>query len=131
MTPGVRQDDHILVVEDEPAVRQVMQWALEAEGYRVDTAGDEHEALYKAGEREPSLVLLDLQLPRVDAATLAEDLRRRFGDLPIVLTTVEDVAADDAPRAWAVEHLTKPFHRRELIGAVQRGLARTDLRKEA
>lgn len=129
--PALRHSDRILVVEDEPAVRQVIQWALEAEGFEVETAGNGHEALDKAREREPSLVLLDLELPELEGETVAQRLRQRCGDVPIVVTTVGQVMAGEAQGTGAVDHLTKPFHRGELIDAVQRALARLEVRKEA
>ena len=111
----------ILVVDDDPRVRQVIQWALEDEGYAVVAADGPEQAVAAATARRPEVVVLDYGLPNQDGATVAMRLRAVTGDaaLPIVLVTADGRASEKAERAGAVAYLHKPFDVGELVEVVE------------
>jgi two-component system OmpR family response regulator len=111
----------ILVVDDDPGLRQVIQWALEEEGWLVQTAADGRQALAHAKRRRPRLVVLDMGLPELDGVAVAAELRRLYGEsLPIVVITADGHAAAKARRVGARAHLSKPFDIDDLCDTVQR-----------
>jgi CheY-like chemotaxis protein len=110
----------VLVVDDDPAIRDAVRDALEAMGMRVTTASDGAEALNRVLHEEPCVVLLDMRMPVMDGWGFARAIRERGMDLPVVVMT----AAADA-RRWASEIgamgvVPKPFALSELITAVER-----------
>jgi putative two-component system response regulator len=109
----------ILVVDDEPALAQLLARALSAEGYRVTTARDGREALDLAAARPPDLVLLDLDMPRLHGFEACRQLKQGPATrlVPVVILTGRD-PSDARLRAWelgADEFLNKPFHQVELL----------------
>ena len=115
----------VLVVDDDPGVRQMIRWALEDEGLAVETAQDGQEALDRAAGRVPAVVILDITLPVLDGYGVAAGLRAAHGGaLPILAITANGNAAAKARRIGAYAYLRKPFDVDELLGAVQRGLGR-------
>jgi two-component system C4-dicarboxylate transport response regulator DctD len=114
----------VLVVDDDPHVRQAICWALEDEGLTVAAAADGRQALERATPRPPGLVVLDLTLPDADGYTVARELRARHGpDLAILAITADGQAPAKAARAGAYAYLLKPFDLPDLLAAVWRGLA--------
>jgi two-component system KDP operon response regulator KdpE len=114
----------VLVVDDDPDVRQVLRWALEDAGFEVLTASDGPTALAQAGLRAPDVVVLDHGLPNTDGTHVAADLRRICGEhLPILLVTADGRAAEKARRSGAYSFLHKPFDDAALVDAVRRGFA--------
>ena len=116
------QPDHgpVLVVDDDPAIRDAVRDALEAMGLRVTTASHGAEALDQVISEAPCVVLLDMRMPVMDGWGFARAIRERGMDLPVVVMT----AAADA-RRWANEIgamgvVPKPFALSELASAVQR-----------
>ena len=110
----------VLVVDDDPAIRDAIRDALEAMGMRVTTASDGAEALDRVLHEEPCVVLLDMRMPVMDGWGFARAIRERGMELPVVVMT----AAADA-RRWANEIgamgvVPKPFALSELISAVER-----------
>jgi DNA-binding response OmpR family regulator len=111
----------ILVVDDEPDLLRFVRRALEAEGYRVQTAADGAEGLRLALTTEPDLIVLDLLMPGVDgqavlSAVLAHDPEMRV----LVLSATADVQARIAClERGAVDFLAKPFAVRELLARVR------------
>ncbi|MDR3464530.1 MAG: response regulator [Xanthobacteraceae bacterium] len=122
---GAARAGTVLVVEDVTDVRDLLETALAAEGYRVATAGDGAEAL-KAIETaafRPSLVISDYNLPNdMDGLELADSLRARLGrSVPVIILT-GDISTDTL-RAIALhgcEHLNKPASLKELTAAIER-----------
>jgi DNA-binding response OmpR family regulator len=113
-------DRPILVVDDDPSIRQTVRDILDLEGYAVETAADGREALTAVERREPSLVLLDMRMPELDGWGFARAIRERGIQLPILVMT----AAENA-RSWADEiaadgYVAKPFELEELLAAVER-----------
>jgi CheY-like chemotaxis protein len=116
----VAEQAPVLVVDDDPAIREAVRDVLENEGILVETATDGADALAKVAERRPSMVLLDMRMPVMDGWGFASALRELGVDLPVVVMT----AAADA-RRWAAEIgaigvVPKPFGITELVLAVQR-----------
>ncbi len=99
--------ESVLLVEDDPAMRLVCTYNLEADGFHVLTATTGREALDLAAREEPDLVLLDVMLPDLGGFEVAERLR----DLPIVFLSARAAEADleRGRAAGAIDYVTKPF----------------------
>ena len=114
----------VLVVEDDPKMREVAVWALEDEGLVVEAAADRREAAERARGRPPALVVLDMGLPPDDGDTVAADLRAACGEqLPILLITADGKASEKARRVGAFAYLHKPFDVDQLVRLVRDRLA--------
>jgi CheY-like chemotaxis protein len=110
----------VLVVEDEPVIRELMAILLEEEGYTVRQATDGMEALETVEQYPVDLVLSDVKMPRLDGASLAHQLRARGDPLPVVLMSAV-YAEVDLP---GVQFLRKPInceHLLDIIAAALRG----------
>jgi DNA-binding response OmpR family regulator len=105
----------VLVVEDEPTLRETLAEALEAEGYRIVTAADGREALTRFRAERPDLVLLDLMLPELSGIEVCRIIRQESG-VPIVMLTAKDSELDKVVglELGADDYVTKPFSLREL-----------------
>src|SRR3989442_2537896 len=109
----------ILVVEDEPTLRLVLQDNLRSEGYDVDAAGDGVTAVRSAQSRLPDLIVLDLTLPDCDGFELLPVLRQS-GQVPIIVLTARAQQADKV-KGLALggdDYITKPFDPVELLARV-------------
>ena len=95
-----RRDLPVLVVDDDPVVRELLRRQLEAEGYRVSEAADGRAALARLREGVPSVILLDLMMPEMDGFELMEAMRREVGwaSIPVVVLTAKDLTAEDRER---------------------------------
>jgi two-component system response regulator MprA len=114
----------VLVVDDDRQVRQAIQWALEDEGFTVETAADGLQAVGRGTVRRPDIVLLDLMLPGLDGYRVAQALRAAHGEeLPIRALPAHGRAASKAARAGAYAFMRKPFEVVDLIAILRRGLA--------
>jgi len=115
----------ILVVDDDPEIVRLLKRGLSYEGYRVDTAGDGAEALAKAREREPDLVILDIMMPRIDGIEVSKRLRQA-SDVPILMLTAKGTVADRVVGldSGADDYLVKPFAFDELLARVRALLRR-------
>jgi two-component system response regulator MprA len=119
----------ILVVDDEPAVRESLRRALSLEGYDVDLATDGAEALDSIGTtKEPDAILLDVLMPRVDGLEVARRLRAKGLRTPILMLTARDEIHDRVAGldAGADDYVVKPFALEELLARVRALLRRTD-----
>ena len=115
----------ILVVDDDPHIREVVRFALEKAGFSVAEAGDGREALGRFEASEPDLVVLDVMMPELDGAEVCRELRRR-SRVPVVFLTSKDEEID---RVLGLEmggddYVTKPFSPRELVARVRAVLRR-------
>ncbi len=110
----------ILVVDDEPTLRETLAEALEADGYRVVTAEDGREALTRFRAERPDLILLDLMLPEMSGIEVCRIIRRESG-VPIVMLTAKDSELDKVVglELGADDYVTKPFSLRELSARVR------------
>ena len=110
----------VLVVDDDPQVRQVIKWALEDEGYAVRAAVDGREALERAAEHVPDLVVLDIEKPVPDGYEAARESRSCYGaGLPIVAITADGHAPLKARGLQANAFVRKPFRVDALLAAVR------------
>ncbi len=115
----------ILVVDDDPEIVSFVKRGLAYEGYTVDTAGDGTEALAKALEREPDLVILDIMMPGLDGIEVSKRLRLA-SDVPILMLTARGTVADRVAGldSGADDYLVKPFFLDELLARVKALLRR-------
>ena len=120
-------DPHLLVVDDEPAVREALRRALELEGYRVELAEDGADALARIAAGEPDAVVLDILMPLVDGLTVARRLRDQGSRVPILMLTARDSVGDRVAGldAGADDYLVKPFALEELHARLRALLRRT------
>lgn len=119
------QDKTILVVDDDPTIRDVICFALQKASYRYEVAADGKEALDKALLHDPALIVLDIGLPEMDGLDVCRHLRRT-SDVPILFLSARD---DEIDRIVGLElgaddYVTKPFSPRELIARVSAILKR-------
>jgi DNA-binding response OmpR family regulator len=115
----------VLVVDDEPIVREVVVRYLEREGYRTLEAADGDRARELLEREEPNLVVLDVMLPGTDGLTLCRWIRAR-SELPVILLTARGEEADRIVglELGADDYVTKPFSPRELAARVRTVLRR-------
>jgi CheY-like chemotaxis protein len=100
----------ILVVEDDPAVRMVIELAVESDGLVVHGEGNGRRALEWLEKNRPAIVVLDLDLPGVNGAEIAQAVRQRYGDkLPILVTSGLPNCRQIASKIGATGCLAKPF----------------------
>jgi excisionase family DNA binding protein len=109
----------VLVVDDDPGVREVVRANLELEGYSVREAGSAAEGLTALEQEPPDLVLLDVMMPEVDGWEMLRQIQERFGvgALPVIVFSgqVDEGAVDEAARSGARGFLGKPFDPQRLI----------------
>ena len=122
----------ILVVEDDPAVRNLIVAALEAHGLRHMAVETAHAAIAAASSQAPSIVLLDLGLPDMDGVKVVESVRTWSG-MPIIVVSARSEDADKirALDAGADDYLTKPFSLMELASRCRALLRRGGMVKQA
>jgi DNA-binding response OmpR family regulator len=115
----------ILVVDDEPKIVQLVRDYLERAGFAVSTARDGNEALMRAHQERPDLIVLDLGLPELDGLEVTRRLRRDSG-VPIIMLTARHEETDKVVglELGADDYVTKPFSPRELEARVRAVLRR-------
>jgi two-component system response regulator MprA len=116
----------ILVVDDEPAVRESLERSLRFEGYQVIVAADGAEALERVRDDRPDAVVLDVLMPRLDGMEACRRLRARGDDLPVLLLTARDgvAARVNGLDVGADDYLVKPFALEELLARLRALLRR-------
>jgi two-component system, OmpR family, response regulator MprA len=111
----------VLVVDDDDSIRNALKALLEDEGYLVQAAGNGLEALIVCGRGLPSLIVLDLMMPKMDGVTFMEVLRRGYACPPPVLVLSASQKAPEQVKRMGVEgYLAKPFDLDDLLAAVGR-----------
>jgi len=111
---------HVLLVDDEAALRESLTFALQKEGYEVTTAADGLTAIKQFHKQVPDVILLDLMLPEADGMEVCWRIRA-FSNVPIVMLTAKD---QDIDKIWGLEagaddYITKPFNTRELLARIK------------
>lgn len=125
---------HILVVDDEPDIRNILQDILQDEGYQVSLAENADQARIRFREKQPDLVLLDIWMPNEDGISVLKGWVKnsQLGDTPVVMIsghgTVEN--AVEAVKLGAYDFLEKPLSTGKLLLSVERGLENASLRQE-
>lgn len=117
----------ILVVDDEPAVRGLIEYNLRKAHYRVLTASDGRRALELARGKQPDLILLDLMLPEIDGLDVCRELRRS-SRIPIIMITARGEETDRVVglELGADDYICKPFSVRELMARIRAVLRRAE-----
>jgi DNA-binding response OmpR family regulator len=123
MSEGAR----VLVVDDEPMVRDVLARYLERGGFEVEAVGDGERALAAFEAHRPDLVLLDLMLPRVDGFEVFRQIRAR-ADSPVIMITARGQTTDRVVglEIGADDYVSKPFSPREVVARVRSVLRRSN-----
>jgi len=119
---------HVLVVEDEDALSELLQYNLKKEGFRVSIAADGEEAMMLVEERQPDVVVLDWMLPKISGIEVCRRLRSRHEtrNLPIIMLTARGEEADRIRGldTGADDYIVKPFLMKELFARVRAVLRR-------
>jgi two-component system, OmpR family, phosphate regulon response regulator PhoB len=120
---------HVLLVEDEPAQREVLSYNLEAEGFRVTQAVDGEEAMMLVNEALPDLILLDWMLPNVSGIEICRRLKMRpeTRGVPIIMLSARSEEVDKVRglETGADDYIIKPYSLVELMARVRAALRRT------
>lgn len=116
----------ILIVEDDPALAQVLTYSLQQRGYSVWTANEGRQAILLARTVRPDLIVLDLMLPGIDGRDVCR-LIRKWSSAPILVLTARDSEDDIVAlfQAGADDYVTKPFRTRELFARIEALLRRS------
>ncbi|AIA05194.1 MULTISPECIES: response regulator transcription factor [Streptomyces] len=129
MSPAEHGDHpaRILIVDDEPAVREALQRSLAFEGYGTEQAVDGLDAVEKVAAYDPELIVLDVLMPRMDGLTAARRLRASGVTVPILMLTARDTVGDRVTGldAGADDYLVKPFELDELLARIRALLRRS------
>jgi two-component system response regulator RegX3 len=118
----------VLVVDDEPAIRDAVEYALRSEGFEVEGAGDGEAGLKAALEQSFDVVILDLMLPRMPGTEVCRRLRGE-SSVPIIMLTAKGAELDRVLglEIGADDYVTKPFSMAELIGRIRAIIRRREL----
>ncbi|WXR62886.1 response regulator YycF [Peptostreptococcaceae bacterium AGR-M142] len=124
-------NEKILVVDDEKPIADILKYNLKKEGYEIEVANDGQEAILKAYEYEPDLILLDIMLPKYDGFEVCKKVREKYS-MPIIMVTAKEEEVDKVLglELGADDYITKPFGMRELIARVKANLRRRVAVKE-
>jgi len=100
----------VLVIEDDPSIRQVIVFALSDDGFVVDEATDGQAALESVARQHPDLILLDMQMPGMDGKTFIKHYRERYNhQAPIIVLTAASDGARQRAEVNAEGYVSKPF----------------------
>ena len=124
------EQEHILIVEDEPITREQLVSYFEEEGFRVSATGSGSEVLPIVTEQEVILVLLDIKLPGKDGLTLTREIRAQ-SDIGIILVTSKQEQIDRilGLESGADDYVTKPFDPRELLSRAKNLIRRVHIQQ--
>ncbi len=113
----------ILIVDDDPRYLELLQFALESEGFRVLAARNPRQVQALAVSYRPDMIISDVVMPEMDGFDVAANLRAdaRTADIPVIFLTARSQESDrlEGLRAGAVQYMTKPFSPAALVDAVR------------
>ena len=118
----------ILIVDDEPPIRDILVYNLEKEGYKTIEASDGVTAVNVALEQKPDLILLDIMLPKLDGLSVCKRIKNSI-NVPILMLTAKDGEIDKilGLELGADDYITKPFSVRELVARVKANLRKVEV----
>lgn len=118
----------ILVVDDEPAIRDLLKYNLEREGYHIIEASDGIEGINVALEQKPDIILLDIMLPKLDGLSVCKRIKNSM-TIPIIMLTAKSEEIDTilGLELGADDYITKPFSVRELAARVKANLRKYEV----
>lgn len=118
----------ILIVDDEPSIRDLLRYNLEREGYRIIEASDGMEGVNMALEQKPDIMLLDIMLPKLDGLSVCKRVKNSL-NIPIIMLTAkaEEIDTILGLELGADDYITKPFSVRELIARVKANLRKAEV----
>ena len=116
----------VLVVDDDPSIRRVLRTALAGQGYESIEARNGKEAMEKLNQDKPDLILLDVNMPRMNGIEACRAIRA-ISEIPIIMRTVRDAEADkiETLDSGADDYMTKPFSAPELMARIRAALRRS------
>jgi DNA-binding response OmpR family regulator len=114
----------ILIIDDDPDVRTVMDIMLKKQGYQVETASNREEAIIKLKDFQPSVVLLDVLLSGSDGRNLCKEIKcnEDFKDIPVIMLSAHPGAAENISRYGADDFIAKPFNSEVLLSRLHQQL---------
>ena len=117
----------VLIVEDDPNIRELLQLYLEKDGYAVTLASEGGQGLEKYRAIKPDLVLLDVMMPVMDGWAVCKAIRQD-GNTPVIMLTAKGETDDKVTglKAGADDYVTKPFEMKELLARIEAVLRRSD-----
>jgi two-component system phosphate regulon response regulator PhoB len=120
----------VMIVDDEPAIREMVAFALERSGFQVQEAADARGAMHRLADEPPSLILLDWMLPDLSGVDLARRLKKDevTSAIPIIMLTARSEENDKIRglEVGADDYVTKPFSPRELVARIHAVLRRAE-----
>jgi DNA-binding response OmpR family regulator len=124
---------HVLIVEDEPEMAQLLAKGLREEQFEISLARDGRTALEKSAENFYDVILLDVMLPQMNGLEVARQLRSREQETPVLMLTARDTVPDiiSGLNAGADDYLTKPFSFLELLARIRALARRGELRRKS
>ena len=125
--PSATPEARLLVVDDEPNIRELLATSPRFAGFDVQSAADGLSALRQARDFEPDLVVLDVMLPDMDGFTVTRRLRERGQFVPVLFLTARDDTADKVQglTVGGDDYVTKPFSLEEVVARIRAVLRRT------
>lgn len=121
--------NRLLLVDDDPAIRSMMEFSLTLEGFEVTTAADGFEGLKRASQSPPDAIVLDVMMPRMSGTAMLATIRRnpRLAQIPVLLVTAK-TQEDEVWAGWqagADSYITKPYEPDELLAEIRRVILRS------
>lgn len=133
MSPNADRAIHLLVADDEAAIRQALKAVLDGAGFTVTEASNGEEAIELVGRRDFDAVLLDINMPGMGGMRACTAIRKLRPQLPVIMLTVRDSPQDkvEALEGGADDYVTKPFHTGELRARIRAAVRRVQAPAEA
>lgn len=126
-----KQASGVLVIDDEPGIRNLLSQELAAQGYQVETAADGQEAIQKIDRRKFQVALCDLNMPHVGGLEVLDAIRSRDSDLEVIMMTGYGTVetAVTAMKKGAYDFVQKPFNMDEILALVEKSLEKSEFRR--